>query len=65
MSIIFHKDDLDVMVSNCFVERKTDIEIKKISKEIRNSLSFDGDNIHILSDPESLAREVLFITNEF
>jgi hypothetical protein len=65
MSMIFHKDDLDVMVRNCFVERKTDIEIKKISKEIFDSLSFDGNNIQILSDPESLAREVLFITNEF
>lgn len=66
MSILFETGDIKKLVENILRNSSVDeSEIDRIAADILKSLSYDGEHIHILSDPESIARDVVHLLNNF
>lgn len=67
MSLLFDPDDIRKIVAAA-VQSNTlvgDEQIDRITKEIVKALSYDGENVHIPSNPESIVRDAVFIANNF
>lgn len=64
MSFYFENKDIYKFVDQVLTNESTDTKVQ-ISQNIIKSLSFDEKNVAILSNPETIAREIIFEKNNF